>query len=79
MKDEIKKNYCLEIDEIIKNEDSTDGNVYMLTSPSNKYIMKLYDEENHAISMVKIHKDLKNGGMIFTHVIILKLFIMNTH
>lgn len=63
MKGEIKKKYCLEIDKIIKNEDSTDGNVYMLTSLSNKYIMKLYNEENHAISMVNIHKDLKNGGM----------------
>ncbi len=27
MKEEIKKKYCLEIDKIIKNEDSTDGNV----------------------------------------------------
>ena len=36
MKEEIKKKYCLEIDKIIKNEDSTDGNVYMLTSLSNK-------------------------------------------
>ena len=63
MKEEIKKKYCLEIDKIIKNENSTDGNVYMLKSLSNKYIMKLYAEEKHAISMVNIHKDLKNGGM----------------
>ena len=72
MKEEIKKKYCLEIDKIIKNEDSTDGNVYMLTSLSNKYIMKLYDEENHAISMVNIHKDLKNGGMNVPDIILNK-------
>ncbi len=30
MKEEIKKKYCLEIDKIIKNEDSTDGNVYII-------------------------------------------------
>lgn len=57
MKEEIKKKYCLEIDKIIKNEDSTDGNVYIIKNLSNKYIMKLYDNEKHAISMVDIHKD----------------------
>ena len=72
MKEEIKKKYCLGIDKIIKNEDSTDGNVYMLTGLSNKYIMKLYDEENHAISMVNIYKDLKNGGMNVPDIILNK-------
>lgn len=45
MKEEIKKKYCLEIDKIIKNEDSTDANVYLLKSLSKKYIMKLYNNE----------------------------------
>ena len=34
MREEINKKYCLEINKIIKNEDSTDGNVYMLNSLS---------------------------------------------
>lgn len=63
MKEEIKNKYCLEIDKIIKNEDSTDGNVYILVSLSNKYIVKLYDNKKHVISMVVIHKDLKSSGM----------------
>lgn len=72
MKEEIKKKYCLEIDKIIKNEDSTDGNVYILKSIFNKYIMKIYDDEKHAISMVNIHKDLKNGGMNVPDIILNK-------
>lgn len=72
MREEINKKYCLEINKIIKNEDSTDGNVYMLNSLSSKYIMKLYDEEKHAISMVNIHKDLKNSGMNVPDIILNK-------
>ena len=41
MKDQINNKYNLEIEEIIKNEDSTDGNVYILINNSNKYIAKL--------------------------------------
>ena len=57
MKEEIKKKYCIEMDKVIKNKNSTDGNVYMLKSISNKYIMKIYDDEKHAVSMINIHKD----------------------
>ena len=39
MKDQINNKYNLEIEEIIKNEDSTDGNVYILIkiSQSNRH------------------------------------------
>lgn len=63
MKKQIKKKYCLEIDEIIKNEDSTDGNVYMLFCNNDKYIAKIYDNMEHANSMVKIHEDLKKNNL----------------
>lgn len=72
MKEEIKKKYCLEIDKVIKNEDSTDGNVYIIKNLSNKYIMKLYDNEKHAISMVDIHKDLKSDGMNVPNIVLNK-------
>lgn len=72
MKEEIKKKYCLEINEIIKNENSTDGNVYILISFSNKYIIKLYDDKKHVISMINIHKDLINSGMNVPDIILNK-------
>ncbi len=72
MKEKIKEKYCLEIDKIIKNEDSTDGNVYMLKGISDKYIMKLYNDEKHAISMVDIHKNLKNSGINVPDIILNK-------
>lgn len=72
MKDQINNKYNLEIEEIIKNEDSTDGNVYILINHSNKYIAKLYDSKNHTISMVNIHEYLKNGGMNVPEIILNK-------
>ena len=72
MKDQINNKYNLEIEEIIKNEDSTDGNVYILINNSNKYIAKLYDSKNHTISMVNIHEYLKNGGMNVPKIILNK-------
>ena len=72
MKDQINNKYNLEIEEIIKNEDSTDGNVYILINHSNKYIAKLYDSKKHTISMVNIHEHLKNGGMNVPEIILNK-------
>ncbi len=72
MMKEINQKYYLEINNIIKNEDSTDGNVYILKNHSNKYIMKLYDDEKHVISMVNIHIDLKNCGMNVPDIILNK-------
>lgn len=72
MKEQIKKKYCLEIDKIIKNEDSTDGNVYMLLNGCEKYIAKIYDDKNHAISMASVHEDLRNNGLNVPNIILNK-------
>ena len=61
--EQLKEKYCLEIDKIVKNEDSTDGNVYMLFNDTTKYILKLYDDKNHAISMINIHQNLRKNGL----------------
>ena len=54
--EELKKilaqNYKIETDSIEKNEDSTDGNVYMV---KDKFVVKIYDDLNHVKSMIKIH------------------------
>lgn len=60
MLDRLNDNYDIEINEIIKNEESTDGNVYMLKNDNNKYIMKIYDNLKHAELMVNIHHMLSN-------------------
>ena len=46
MENVIKSEYDLDIINIIKNEDSTDGNVYNIETSSNKYIVKIYDDLN---------------------------------
>ena len=54
----IKNNYNLDIISIIKNEDSTDGNVYNIDTSSNKYIVKIYDNLDKANNMINIHNFL---------------------
>ena len=63
MKEQIKKAYCLKIDEFVKNEDSTDGNVYMIFNNNDKYIVKIYNNLQHVISMINLYEDLKINGM----------------
>ena len=63
MINQIMEKYYLEINNIIKNTNSSDGNVYMLIKDKTKYIAKMYDDKNHAISMVNIHNDLNNNGI----------------
>lgn len=38
-----------------RNEDSTDGNVYMIKTSNEKYVVKLYKTLQHTINMVRIH------------------------
>ncbi len=58
MLDSIKSNYNLDIISIIKNDDSTDGNVYNIETTNNKYIVKIYDDLNKATNMINIHNFL---------------------
>lgn len=57
---QINNEYDLNIINIIKNESSTDGNVYMLVNNDTKYVIKIYDNEDHVKSMVNLHRDLKD-------------------
>lgn len=69
MKNEIEKIYGLNIDKIEKNEDSTDGNVYMLFTSSETYVAKIYEEEAHAKSMIALSKDLVKNGIHIPEII----------
>ena len=53
----------LKIISIEKNEDSTDGNVYMVSTAKTKYVAKVYDDLKHAKSMIKFHSDLSDNGL----------------
>ena len=67
----IKKEYCLVINNIEKNADSTDGNVYILHSLF-KYVIKVYDSKEHIFSIIKIHNDLNRMGIKVPEVILTK-------
>lgn len=71
--EELKKilaqNYKIETDSIEKNEDSTDGNVYMV---KDKFVVKIYDDLNHAKSMIKIHNLLDENKISAPKIIINK-------
>ena len=63
LKKEICDKYDLIINNIEKNEDSTDGNVYMLYTEENRYVAKVYDDLQHVKSMINLHNDLGNNGI----------------
>lgn len=71
--EEIKKtlaqNYKIETDIIEKNEDSTDGNVYIV---KNKFVVKIYDDLNHVKSMIKIHNLLDENKINAPKIIVNK-------
>ena len=69
LKDEISKKYNLEIISIEKNEESTDGNVYILETNNGKFVAKLYTSLNHTKSMIKIHTSLYNKGFYIPYIV----------
>ena len=52
-----------------KNEDSSDGNVYVLYCEKNKYIAKIYNDILHAQAMINLHQNLDNAGISVPRVI----------
>lgn len=58
LKENIEKNYKLKVKSIEKNQESTDGNVYILNCKKEKYIVKIYTDLMHTNSMWDIHRYL---------------------
>ncbi|MBQ9313631.1 MAG: phosphotransferase [Clostridia bacterium] len=46
---------CVNIE---KNDESSDGNVYIIETIGNKYVAKVYEDKEHAESMILLHKSL---------------------
>lgn len=58
MKKVLENNYNLTDVEIIKNIESTDGNVYNINAKQGKYILKSYNDELHSRVMGKLLDEL---------------------
>ena len=52
----IEDNYKICIEGIEKNNESTDGNVYIIETKSKKYVLKIYKSESHTKNMIEIHQ-----------------------
>ena len=55
IKDIIEENYNIKVNEIVKSEESTDGNVYIIFSDDKKYVLKIYSDIKHTNSMISLH------------------------
>lgn len=58
IKNKLEKLYDIKVNKIEKSKESTDGNVYIIYSLNNKYIVKIYDQYTHVESMIKLHNYL---------------------
>ena len=67
---ELKNKYEIDVDNIIKNEDSTDGNVYIVYTETNNYVIKLYKDYNKVISLIELHSRLVNNNFNVPKVIL---------
>lgn len=58
LKEKIKSECLIEINEIEKSKDSTDGNVYIINTEREKYVAKIYDDLKHTVAMIELHSNL---------------------
>ena len=65
----IKESYEIQINNITKNFDSTDGNVYLIKSNNNKYIFKIYNSLEHTQSMINLHNFLNENDFYVPKII----------
>lgn len=59
----LKIEYGLEDVSIEKNDESTDGNVYIIDSKKLKFVAKIYESMEHVNSMIQLHNDLIKNNM----------------
>ena len=65
----LKESYEIQINNITKNSDSTDGNVYLIESENSKYIFKIYDNLEHTQSMINLHNFLNENNFYVPKII----------
>ncbi|MBE6161796.1 MAG: hypothetical protein E7158_06230 [Firmicutes bacterium] len=59
----LREGYGFENCDLEKNDDSTDGNVYIAKLLKKKYVIKIYDNYSHTIAMVKLHDFLISSNI----------------
>ena len=59
----IIKEYDLKVEDVEKNKESTDGNVYIIKAQQKKYVLKVYDDLDHVKSMCKVHTFLASNSI----------------
>ena len=65
----LKESYEIQINNITKNSDSTDGDVYLVESENSKYIFKIYNNLEHTQSMIKLHNFLNENNFYVPKII----------
>ena len=58
LKEIMKSEYGIDIESVSKSDESTDGNVYIMSGHKEKYVIKVYGNYAHAESMAKLHEYL---------------------
>ena len=64
----IKNSYGIK-NEVIKNLESSVGNVYDVVSTNSKYIVKIYNDLNHVCRMIELSEKLNDFGIIVPKII----------
>lgn len=65
----IKESYEVQINNITRNSDSTDGNVYLVKSNNSKYIFKIYNSFEHTKSMISLYNFLNENNFYVPRII----------
>ena len=65
----IMNNYDLEVNNITKVNDSTEGNVYLIENEKSRYIFKIYKDFKHTEFMIKLHKFLSENNFYVPKII----------
>lgn len=65
----LKEKYYIFVQKIYKSEESTVGNVYIIETKEDKYILKIYNDLQHVKAMVNLYKFL-NDNNFYTPIII---------
>lgn len=60
IKNILEKEYLINIIDISKSDESTVGNVYIIYTNNNKYILKIYDNKKHTESITLLHNNLSS-------------------
>lgn len=69
LKEFLEKKYNIEINKIEKSKESTAGNVYILYTNNDKFVLKIYEDIEHTKSMVELHTLLEKNGIIVPKII----------